>query len=93
MKGKILKYIFIIAISFLMPIVLFAGINTLLFYENEFFLDNKIICGVNIYGLTKQEAEKKIINEIENSKIISLKLIYNHKQWLFNEQTNHLDVS
>lgn len=93
MKGKILKYIFIIAISFLMPIVLFAGINTLLFYENEFFLDNKIICGVNIYGLTKQEAEKKIINEIENSKNISLKLIYNHKQWLFNEQDFDLDTN
>lgn len=82
LKGLIIAFIFCFAIPF-----------TLFFVVNEFFLTNNntfstgyVLCGVDIGGLTKKEAEQKLLSIFEEQeKQIKLEIKYEDKTWLFKE--------
>ena len=81
-KGIIISFI----LCFALPLSLFILINQFLNLNNEQQFSNGVtLCGVDISGLTKQQAEDKITTFLENNESINLKIVYNDKSWSYNE--------
>ena len=85
MKG-FLKYFIIGTICFCVTILSFYLVNGYLEKKNLLVFSCPIsLCGINLNGLTKLEAETKINNILQqNKQNISLKLTYKNKEWVFN---------
>lgn len=71
-----------------MPVLIFFGINNFLEGKNSHvFLYPINLCGINLNGLTKLEAEAKINNYLARFKQdVNLKINYNNKSWCFNSE-------
>ena len=82
---KIFKIVLICFLSFAIPITIFLGINNFLERKNAVAFACPIsLCGINLDGLTKLEAETKINEHLAQSKQdINLKINYKNKNWYF----------
>ncbi len=89
---KFLKKFKCVYISFLLcfaiPFVLFFVFNQFIFSNNyNTFSQGSIICGVDVSGLSKIEAEEKLNNYFENETTpINLSIKYQDKEWSFKEE-------
>ncbi len=83
---KFLKIAFLVVISFVLPLSVFYAINMYLEPSEDIFAYNKSICGVELKGLTKKEAETQICNNLNiNNNNIELTLVHNNNTWVFKD--------
>ena len=64
LKGLIIAFIFCFAI----PFALFFVVNEFFLTNNDTFSTGYVLCGVDIGGLTKKEAEQKLLSILKNKK-------------------------
>ena len=77
-KGLIIAFIFCFAI----PFTLFFVVNEFFLVNNNTFSTGYTLCGVDIGGLTKKEAEQKLNSFLEkDEKQINLELNFEDKTW------------
>ena len=81
-KGLLIAFIF----CFALPFTLFFVINEFFLVNNNTFSSGFILCGVDIGGLTKKEAEQKLNKILEQEqKQINLEIKYEDKVWNYDE--------
>ena len=89
MKNKVMNVLIVITALVLVVSLFIIGLQVIAnatSEDNSKFKDNIVINGVNVKGLTKNQAVVKLSNEL-NSKIdkMHIKLRYNGKKWEFNK--------
>ena len=80
-KGIILSFIF----CFILPLSMFLIINQFFLGKTETFANGVSLCGVDISGLSRQQAEEKLTNFFEQNENINLNIIYKDKSWKYTE--------
>ena len=83
-KGVYISFL----LCFLIPFALFFIFNQYIFSNKyDTFAQGSIICGVDISGLSKNEAEEKLNNYFETeASPINLNINYKDKHWHFEEE-------
>lgn len=82
-KGVIIAFL----LCFAIPFTLFFVINEFFLYSNNTFTTGFTICGIDIGGLTKVEAEQKLTDYFETQeKPIKMEIKYNNQSWLYTEK-------
>lgn len=79
-KGILITF----SICFIIPFFSFFVLNLFFSSDNSTFTTNYSLCGVDIGGLTKLEAENKLSSKFINSTAtLKLELTYKDKSWTF----------
>ncbi len=88
-KGTFFCFLF----CFIVPFALFIVLNQFVFNNDlSTFNSDFTLCGVNLGGLTQEQAETKLKNELLfNSEGIKLKLCFNNKSWLFTDSDFNIE--
>jgi len=81
-KGVFLIFLF----CFVVPFSTFYLLNIFVFNPPQTFRQGYTLCGVELGGLTKYEAEEKLNDYFENTqKPINIKIVYKDKTWTYDE--------